>query len=362
MSELYGIPITRTPANIIGRIGRNDPALTKIDVLTASRKFRQTESLALAEALKRNTHITKLNLWVLEDEAMAAGLPAVADALTQNRSIRQLYLQDCVHCSAGVISLAAALQKNRTLEELHLSRCLIGDVAAKAIGRMLRKNTALRTIDLGKCGVGSKGCVAIASALHKNRTLAVLHLSRCDVGDCGAAAIGTALKRNRGLKELYLTGCGIGDGGAAAVADGIRSNDRLAELWLYDNDIGPFGVSFLASALKYSNHTLRALCLNSARIHPEWKRIIDHCTRMNRIAGPMEAEARKVGWLGEPYLHDSITRTLLPRALERLGKIGSLSVMYGFVQEKYPMCVQNRWDRGDWEQESEQKRRRRMRP
>ena len=158
------------------------------------------------------------------------------------------------YSAAGITALAEALRGNRVLTKLNLRNCGIDVEGAKAIGSALAVKGVLTHLDLSRnsighechyaygpgCGIYSDaGITAIAEALRVNGVLTHLDLSRNHIGDRGAVAIADALRDNRVLIELRLAKNYIGPTGATAIAEALRVNRGvLKRLDISDNNIG----------------------------------------------------------------------------------------------------------------------------
>ncbi len=74
------------------------------------------------------------------------------------------------------IILAELLKPNTVVKRLDLARNAIGDAGACALAAMLAENTCLEYLNLECCTFGERGGVAFVAALAKNSTLSYLNL------------------------------------------------------------------------------------------------------------------------------------------------------------------------------------------
>ena len=108
---------------------RRDGTLEEADFSTCS--IDPTRAQAIAEALKTNVKLVKLDLY--DNQLGDDGLKALAGALETNTKLRVLNLKwnglgklnqvGGPDNDAGVIAFAAALKKNKTVEQINLVGC-----------------------------------------------------------------------------------------------------------------------------------------------------------------------------------------------------------------------------------------------
>ena len=211
----------------------------------------------------------KLTLSLINLHIYIKSFNTIIFGLKQNIII-ELTTSDCP-IIYRVKELANALEKNTTLTKLNLYNTvnyLISYREAIILANALEKNTTLTRLDLGLNNIGDKGASAIASALKKNTTLALLFLSGNNIGDEGVKALATALEQNKTLEELYLEFNKIGNEGVEALANALKTNETLTKISLRNNKIGDYGATALASALK-ENTTLSNLDLYTNNIGDE---------------------------------------------------------------------------------------------
>ncbi len=102
----------------------------------------------------------------------------------------------------GVIRLAETLSDNTQVRQLWLRACQIKDEGAKALASCLEQNMAIVDLYLSKNAIGDKGVTAIADALGlSNQTLVTLELDDNPVGDRGIDALTRAMERNTSVLE-----------------------------------------------------------------------------------------------------------------------------------------------------------------
>lgn len=193
---------------LCARLLRNDPELVNLNLNI--RRF-DTEMLeALASALLRNTILHTLNLTssllkaslvpfatrVISRHSSlqvlhlsynqisdAREIQALAQALTTNSRLTQLYLDHNDIDSEGATILANALTENTTLQVLQLSSNQVRDMGAQAFGRVLaNENTSLKRLCLERNMITSKGVEMLLEALRRNVSLDYLELDKRATG------------------------------------------------------------------------------------------------------------------------------------------------------------------------------------
>ncbi|RMI93856.1 gala protein [Streptomyces sp. ZS0098] len=149
----------------------------------------------------------------------------------------------------GVAALAEALSDDDTVRALWLKRNPVGDDGVTALAAMLRRNTALRTLDLVNTGVTTASLRLLLDALtHRQQPVERLFLGGNGL-TADSAGLLAALVRDAGVRELYLPANHLGDQGAAVLAAAAADSRHPVRLGLGGNGIGPAGARALADAL-----------------------------------------------------------------------------------------------------------------
>lgn len=100
---------------------------------------------------------------VEQRSAGAAGAAALAEALKNNASLTRLDLAACKLRADGVEALCAGLRSNTGLKALRLARNTLGDKGASAVARAL-PSLALHSLDLDHNAIRQAGAAAVARA------------------------------------------------------------------------------------------------------------------------------------------------------------------------------------------------------
>jgi Ran GTPase-activating protein (RanGAP) involved in mRNA processing and transport len=248
--------MTLTLAEALVALSEN--SATEIDL--SDRKLGREGAEAIAEALKVNKVVEKLNLkrCAIGDE----GAIAIAEALKVNNTLKEIILIQNNFNAKGVVALAAALEINKSIMTMNLMGNYIYDEGAKAIAKALRVNKHLEALNLGAGDIQDEGAKAIAKALEVNKHLKELDLRNNVLQENGGTAIADSLLLNETLLRLNLNENGIGDNGAIALAEALIHNNTLCRLELDENNIGDNGGIAIAEALK-TNRSLAWLDLDS---------------------------------------------------------------------------------------------------
>lgn len=141
---------------------------------------------------------------------------------------------------SGITAVAEMLSTNRRLRELWLTSNAIGDTGAAELATALLKNNNLRKLSVQDMSIGDVGGAALADALHENTALQHLKLVANSIGDHGAIALAKGLKNNSGLVSLDLSINKIGDTGARHLQEAhehhsTKSDSTFDKLHLHAN-------------------------------------------------------------------------------------------------------------------------------
>ncbi|MFD9082595.1 leucine-rich repeat domain-containing protein [Streptomyces erythrochromogenes] len=178
------------------------------------------------------------------------GARTLGEALAADRhGLHTLYLGCNRIGPDGVGSLAGALTDDTTVRALWLKRNPLHEDGARILAALLRRNTALRTLDLVNTGIGADGVRLLLDALlEREQPLERLFLGGNGLGP-DAAPLLAALIRDAGVRELYAPANHLGDEGVAALAAAAAGSAHPVRLGLGGNGIGAAGAHALAAAL-----------------------------------------------------------------------------------------------------------------
>ena len=291
----------KTIGDAVERLFKNDPSATTLNLTNQSLGNR--EALALAEALKYNSHLSALNLPM--NHIGDQGAIALADALKNNTTLAILNLWNNQIGPEGVGALANALAENHTLLHLDIERdqihsCIPPQLKVN-VNKLLERNrqmvhpskiirkedtftiqlrgdrsqtpqhpttttsasgdqlltpkverllesltdTTDPCVNLSEKHIDDQEILAIAEALANNTTLTTLLLNNNEITDTGAIALAEVLLLNQTLQTLSIKKNKIQKDGAMAFANALQENQTLYELNLDENPIGNEGFKAL---------------------------------------------------------------------------------------------------------------------
>uniref|UniRef100_A0A452FN39 NLR family CARD domain containing 3 n=1 Tax=Capra hircus TaxID=9925 RepID=A0A452FN39_CAPHI len=254
------------------------------ELMFSSNSIGDGGAKALAEALMVNQGLKSLEVFsflsLRENSISPEGAQDLARALRTNSTLKSLDLTANLLHDQGAQAVAEAVRENCALTSLHLQWNFIQAGAAKALGQALQLNTSLTSLDLQENAIGDEGASAVASALKVNTALTALYLQVASIGAPGAQALGEALAVNRTLEILDLRGNTIEVAGAKALANALKVNSSLRRLNLQENSLGMEGAICVATALS-GNHGLRHINLQGNHIGESGARMISEAIKTN---------------------------------------------------------------------------------
>ena len=194
----------------------------------------------LAEAIKRNSTITHLNL---SGSLLGHGdFTALAEAIKQNSTITHLNLSCNSFGLGDYTALAEAIKHNSTIRQLDLSETDIGfgDCSNIVLADAIKQNSAITHLNLSRNFLGLGDCTALAEAIKHNSTIRQLDLSETDIGfgDCSNIVLADAIKQNSAITHLNLSRNCLGLGDCTALAEAIKQNLTIRQLDLSGTNIG----------------------------------------------------------------------------------------------------------------------------
>lgn len=171
------------PREVIAKVERNDPALTKVD-LSSNATF-QMKSLeyctSLAAAMAGNTNVKEI---VLKDCCITdQDVKALSVMLTTNGTLELLNLEGNKIGSDGAICLADALASNQSLRDLFLlgqEKKAFGETCLEAWLKCLQDNIVIQSI---KWRLDSRKSFALNQFLTRNKEIARRKRDNKDFGD-----------------------------------------------------------------------------------------------------------------------------------------------------------------------------------
>jgi Ran GTPase-activating protein (RanGAP) involved in mRNA processing and transport len=183
------------------------------DFRFASLRVSRRGAAAISQALARGS-MTLKRLDMTDNTLGADGARALADALTQQTDLEELYLRDCLLTNAGARCILEALLSHG--EKLHLrvldlsgnelTGVACGSLLAELVERCLATLTHLR---LDENELGDEGALALAKALSKSperSRLVEMSLYLNEIGGRAAVVLVQRCVRIASLRILNLNG------------------------------------------------------------------------------------------------------------------------------------------------------------
>ena len=185
---------------------------------------------------RRPVPFTELNAEVLE----SGFLEILARMRANDERVKTVDLFMWAVGPDEAVHLAQALRRNTTVTKLDLVRTRIGPEGAWELSAALEHNTTLRELDVGYSGIGDDGALAFAEAIARpGCALTGLYLMGNKIGDEGASAVAAGLLENKSLTRISLSDNVIGDKGGLAMASvlkGVTQNETIRNAFIGRND------------------------------------------------------------------------------------------------------------------------------
>ena len=228
-----------------------------VSKLTIESEMSTDAFFSLAKALQSNSHLTTLNISILESEYESTSKENDGEVIKNmfkiNKSLMHFSLRPSGFASVYIIQ---GMQHNKILS--HLKLCGRGDPYASQ--------------DLSDIGFVAKQDIAqgLTTMLQVNKTLTHLDLSNnSSLSDQGACCIFQGLLQNDTLVYLNLSDMGLTmtEDTAQALTTMLQVNKTLTHLDLSDNNFIPFGsrIWFIFERLQ-CNTTLVQLNLSNTEL------------------------------------------------------------------------------------------------
>ena len=217
----------------------------------------------LASYIHSTTSLQRLSIG--GNDISVESIDSLCKALSANSSMRRLDMRYCNLTTSHCVCLGQLLRHpiHCKIEELDLSGCGLTSDGVGEVVSGLSDNHTLRELWLSYNQIGSEGAVTIATMLKTNSSLERLWLDECSIGSSGGVELGRALERNKTLRELLLFGNALGDDGVRGLSEGLETNSSLEELRLNgDESLGEEGVSLLLKCVEEKNTSLKRLVLS----------------------------------------------------------------------------------------------------
>ena len=105
------------------------------------------------------------------------GASLISEVVRETATLKTLILYNCGITSRGAEDLSRALAQNSSLEKLDIGwNYLVGDDGISHVAEALKQNKQLKELWISQCGMTDKGAASLASALTVNNSLKMLHM------------------------------------------------------------------------------------------------------------------------------------------------------------------------------------------
>lgn len=212
----------------------------------------------LFQALGMNTSITRL---VMDNHSFnQQRLVFLADALIQNKFIRELSLGYCGLNLLDPEPLCKALENNSTLQALDLKYNELNDAFISRLSTALCKNQSLQSLSIERSDCSNEGLDSLAKLLKSTKILEELDLSfNFDIGNIGGNSFKNfmlALAENRTLLSLNMSDCNLSDYEALYIRLGLSKNSVLKTFDLSNNFFNEYCLASIAEGVAQNSSLL----------------------------------------------------------------------------------------------------------
>lgn len=308
--DRYGLSDT------LDRLADNDASLTVIELAG----WTYVAPDLLAESLLHNSVLTRLSLQAcrLGDE----GLQLLCPVLQQGTlPLQSLDVSGNGITDNGAVALGQALTGNKTLKELLLSWNGIANAGTIALARVVEsspleildlagvsqgrggssRDNSLRTHQL-TAGMGDSGCARLAQALSHSKCKRLILSRHHGVTATGILSLSSNMVHSQHLVHLELQRIPVTDDGAVALADAIaEASSTLKTLDLTINKISNRGAKALAHSLT-TNTTLTTLNLTQNAIQLEGLQALEAAAAVNTTLDSLQVYGHAAGKEGSVHV------------------------------------------------------------
>ncbi len=223
-------------------------------------RLDDVQAVELAEALKHNTHITKVDLYgneigdigatalasvntikelrLVRNQVTSEGLAALGKSNLKSLVVSTSLLEDNLLCEVAVIN---SFVTNKTLESLDLEGCYFHEYFLnRFVSELITNNVTIKTLILPRDGHIEDEALKF---IGNNRTLKELYIGESNLTDKGASYIAC----NTSIESLTIRASYIRDDGASF----LTLSPALKKLEIYSSDITAAGAKvFIHSNLR----------------------------------------------------------------------------------------------------------------
>ena len=209
--------------------------LFALDALNASVRFHSMlHVLSMEDAGLSDEHLIRL-----------------ADAVGPNKSLGVLRLASNAFTASGLEALTGALRQNKTVTEVYLENCGLDDACALLLAQILPSTRHIGVLSLGDNRISDSGAEALATALARPHRMATIALDGNAIGDLGGAALGRMLEANPTVINVELRNNAMTSQGTLAILQSVATPScSVSRIALSGNgyDVGEIAGAVLAIA------------------------------------------------------------------------------------------------------------------
>ncbi|XP_065900939.1 protein NLRC3-like [Dysidea avara] len=290
---------------------------------------------AIAQAITNNKTLKKLI--IIKCEITSTGATAIANSLLHNTSLEELDMSGNAIGQDGATTIAQAITNNKTLKKLIINRCEITSTEATAIANSLLHNTSLEVLYMSYNDIGQDGATAIAQAITNNKTLKKLIINRCEITSTGATAIANSLLHNTSLEELDMSGNAIGQDGATAIAQAITNNKTLKKLIIDNCEITSIGATAIANSSLH-NTSLEVLAMGDNAIGEDGATAIAQAITNNKTLKKLIIDNCEITTIGATAITNSLLHNtsleVLDMSYNAIGEDGATAIAQAITNNK----------------------------
>ena len=220
-------------------------------------------AVALAEALKGHTRLTKLD--ISRDGITSVGMSALAPVIRANKIQHLNISENEIDGSCDDLALAIA-DCGETLQSLNICCLLTGLFVRGVLNQIMNQMRHLVILDISGNAIGSQGIEHLSESLKYCHELVELNVSRTSIDSHGVVLLSESLQRCSRLMKLDISRNNIGTQGMLSLANTlVKYCNNLQELDLSENKITSDGVPAIVYVMTNCCR-LKELCLSHNEI------------------------------------------------------------------------------------------------
>ena len=203
-------------------------------------KIQNDGIIAIFKSLEKCSYINLISLRgsitaCCTQELLITALADIAFFVSTCVTLKHLYLGRNKLCDQGVQLISSGLKYSHSLHTLDLSNTDITEVSADSIAEVITSNSQLQQLFLGSNKLGSSGAIKIVTALQGSQNIQVLGLCHNHITSEAASEISTAVSTMPYLSTLMLDDNELEVYGVCTIIKGVHNLNWLTILSLTEN-------------------------------------------------------------------------------------------------------------------------------